>query len=132
MVSGAAHTSRGSIDDIVGRPVHFNGSRNTDGDITLTTGDVYISKIQVNGNTAYTAGPTTIIYIVYKQGNTETNLYGPLNIKTVDVSIGVTLHMRTLLGSDLKSVAVNANSVIARVSNCNTNVQIDIWGYTYS
>jgi len=101
----------------------------TNGDHAIVLPDCYISKIRCNGNTLYSATPTSVIEIYYLEGGREQLIYGPLNIKTVDVSIGVTLHMETLLGGDLKAKV--GGSIVTRIRSCNTRVMTEVWGYKF-
>lgn len=113
-------------------PFHAFGQWNTNGDHTLPLPNGYISKIQVNGNVNYVGGPLTQIWIIYAEDGVETNVYGPLNIKTIDVSIGVTLHMKTLLGEDLKVDGNKNGRIIIRTAWTNTVFNADVWGYQQS
>jgi len=129
-----SHTAKVEVTEqkYVKRPLHADGERNSNGDLAVGfPGNCFVSKIQVNGNMLYTAAPTTQITVHYVETGLDRLLYGPLNIKTVDVSIGVTLHMRTLLGDDLWVNAENGGRIVARMTQTNTRVRLDVWGYEY-
>ena len=127
-----SHTTRVITQDKILEPVHVWGERAANGDIDLRPPPCYISKIQVNGNLAYSATPTTTIYIYYGDDDVgEIVLFGPLYISTVEETIGVTLHMKTLLGQDLKIRPGKNGRLIARMTNTNTLVRMDAWGWKY-
>lgn len=134
---GTSHTSRppgaGSqqVDQIL-EPLHGWVEGSTNGEHSVRPGACYVSKIQVNGNLFYGAAPTTTIYVYYQDDDVAPMvLYGPLYIKTVDVSIGVTLHMATLLGQDLKVPAGKNGRIYLVVTNANTSFRMDVWGWRY-
>lgn len=124
-----SHTMSQPLTRVSQDPVHEILVTNQNGDYDFVSGDCYISKVLVNGNTTYTATPTTQISIWYVEGSYQKLLYGPLNIKTVDVSIGVAFHMATLLGSDLHIRGSKSGRLRIRIALANTWVQADAWGY---
>ena len=131
---GTSHTTNEEVEvqRYIRRPLKADGERNTNGDLVVGfPGNCYVSKIQCNGNMLYSASPTTQITLLYAETGFERPLYGPLYIKTINPSIGVTLHMRTLLGNDLWINAERNGRIIARITQANTRVRLDVWGYEY-
>lgn len=131
-MSGTSHTTMTSQKQRVPQePVHgaVQTTSGQNGDFDINMGDCYCSKIQINGNVLYSAAPTTQINLFYVEGTTLTLLYGPLNIKTVDVSVGLTLHMKTFLGDDLHVRGSLGGIIRVTIGASNTVVRCDVWGY---
>ena len=136
-MSSTSHTSKITTRQETGLPqvtvpVHGRGFRSTDGDLELRPGTCFISKVKINGNVFYSAAPTTLVSLWYADDEEgETLLYPDLNISTVNVTIGATLHMKTILGQDLKVNGAQNGRLIARMIATNTTVELEIWGYRY-
>ena len=114
-------------------PVHGRGFRATDGDLELRPGECFVSKVKINGNVLYSAAPTTEVSLWYADDEDgETLLYPNLYISTVNVTIGATLHMKTLLGQDLRVNGGQNGRLIARMIATNTTVELEFWGYRYA